>query len=355
MAGAEGADTSGESKTIAALRHLSLEDLPGLEILLLDDLAAWASSADNPGHGYGEDHGGLVISALLSAVERAGSFRSIQTPAESREIVAAREKVVAGAHELADAADGLTLLTTQLMPAAIGELRRNAGQPTAQAYWLYYYSLLLLASGTEEDAGDTAMRGITEAFDAWNRLMADGFVPSWRREQDGQPRNSDNRSSPRESQVSAEMVTSHVETLIERLTGVEKARADHDGDYPIRYRNALYFVRVTQPGRPVVQVFSIAVDDVPLTTALTRDLNEINSKLHFCRTFWVLGQVLIEAEHLGATLSEADFDECAFNVAEATDAFASELARQHGGRLAFDEAKTPEYTPPADEVPGCYL
>src|ERR1017187_5630422 len=143
-----------------------------------------------------------------------------------------------------------------------------------------------------------------------DRLMANGFVPSWRRGQDSQPRKSDNRSLPSESRVSPEMVTSHVETLIERLTGIDKVRPDHDGDYPISYRSALYFVRVVQPERPVVQVFSVAVDDIPLTAALTRDLNEINSKLHFCRTFWVLGQVLVEAEHLGATLSEADFEVC---------------------------------------------
>ena len=48
------------------------------------------------------------------------------------------------------------------------------------------------------------------------------------------------RSSYLESAVSAEMVTSHVETLIERLTGVKKAEPDADGDYPIRYRSALY-------------------------------------------------------------------------------------------------------------------
>jgi hypothetical protein len=355
MTRAAEADPRWEAKAIGALRHLSLNDMPGLEILLLDNLVAWARSADNPGHGYDEVHGELVVNALLSAVERAGSFRSSQAPPESADIVTARERTITGAHQLADADNALTLLTTRLMPAAIGELRRNAGQPAAQAYWLYYHSLLTLASGTGDKADDTAMRGITETFDAWNGLMAEGFVPSWRRGRDGLPRKSDKHGSPRESQVSAEMVTSHVETLIERMTDAEKVIPDHDGDYPIRYRSALYFVRVVQPERPVVQIFSVAVDDVPLTAALTRDLNEINSKLHFCRTFWVRGQVLVEAEHLGATLSGADFDECAFNVAEATDAFAAGLIEHHGGRLAFDEAKTPEYTPPANEGTGFYL
>jgi Putative bacterial sensory transduction regulator len=163
------------------------------------------------------------------------------------------------------------------------------------------------------------------------------------------------RSSYLESAISAEMVTAYVETLIERLTGVKKAEPDADGDYPIRYRSALYYVRVVGSRTPVVQVFSVAVDGTQFTDALARDLNAINAQLHFCRIFWVLDQVLVESEHLGPTITAADFDECAFNVAEATDAFAKGLADSHGGRLAFDEAKAPEYASPADDGVGFYL
>jgi hypothetical protein len=165
----------------------------------------------------------------------------------------------------------------------------------------------------------------------------------------------DTKVSYSESAVSAEMVTSYVEKLIEQLTGVQQARPDADGDYPIRYRSALYYVRVAGSRIPVVQVFSVAVDGTRFTDALARDLNEINTQLRFCRAFWVFDQILVEAEHLGATLTRADFDECAINVAEATDAFAGGLAESHGGRLAFDEAKAPEYASPADDGVGCYL
>jgi hypothetical protein len=340
---------------IAALRRLSLSDMPSVEILLLDEIEAWIFSDSNPGYGYSEKHAAMVSCALLTAVERAGSFRSVQTPAESEEIVKSREKVIAGAHELAEADDGLTLLLTRLMPAATGELERNPGKPAAQAYWLYYYSLLMLAAGTSEAASVAAMRGIPATFDAWKGIMEDGFVLPWRRQQSIHPGKPDNHGGQGEPLVSAEMVTSHVETLIERLTGVEKARPDADGDYPIRYRSALYYVRVAGSRTPVVQLFSIAVDGIRFTDALARDINEINTELHFCRTFWVRDQVLVEAEHLGPTLTEADFHECAFNVAEATDAFAGKLAERHGGRLAFDEAKAPEYTTLADDGVGFYL
>ena len=332
--------SSWEPAALAALRDLSLKDMPSFEVLFLDELAGWAFSVGNPGHGYDEKHSALVVSILFRAIEHARTFRPARVPAESDEIVAAREKIVAGAHALATAAGGLQQIIALVAPAAVRELEHYAGRPAAQTYWLYHYSLLVLASGTAGDVSEDTLSGITAAYSAWDGLVAEGFVLPWRTQ----------RSM--ESQASADMVTSHVETLIERLTGVEKARADADGDYPIRYRSALYYVRVVRAWKPVVQVFSVAVDGIHFTDALARELNEINTHLYFCRTFWVSGQVLVEAEHLGPSLTEADFHECALRVAEATDAFAKGLAERHGGRLAFDESKTPEYAPPAQERIG---
>jgi hypothetical protein len=326
-----------EEAARAALRDLSMSDMPSFEVLFLDDLAGWALSVANPGHNYDERHSALVVTMLLRAIERAGTFRPSQAPPESPEITATRERIVAGAHAFGAQDKGLAQLVGLLAPAVVRELDHSAGRPAAQTYWLYHYALLVLASGLTGDAGEDTLRGITAVYRAWDALAAAGFALPW-------------RTPPgMESQVSAEMVTSHVETLIERLTGVDKARADADGDYPIRYRSALYFVRVVPAWQPVVQVFSIAVDGLPLTDGLARDLNDLNARLHFCRAFWVRGQVLIEAEHLGPSLTEADFHECALNVAKATDAFARELAQRHGGRLAFEESKEPGYAPPARE------
>jgi hypothetical protein len=164
---------------IASLRTLELKDIPGFELLLLDALARWCVSDSNPGHDYGEQHAAGVSSALLSAAESARSFEGIVGPGTTEEIVAARTQVVAGAYELADAANGLTLLITRLMPAALGELTSHAGDPGAQVYWLYCYFLLALASGRNGDADETVLRGLMASFAAWDSLMADGFVPPW--------------------------------------------------------------------------------------------------------------------------------------------------------------------------------
>lgn len=151
------------------------------------------------------------------------------------------------------------------------------------------------------------------------------------------------------------MVRSHVETLIEELTGVDKAEPDGDGDYPIRFRNALYYVRVTNAQVPVVQVFSIAVSEIERSDPLLGVLNTMNTQLHFCRTFWVGGQVLIESEHLGMTLEAGDFRECSENVAAASDHLAPLLVEQFGGKLAFENEKTESYEPPPLEQTGLYL
>lgn len=328
-----------ESAARTALRELSTKDMPGLEILLLDDLAGWVFSVSNPGHGYDETHGAAVVTIVLQAIERAGSFRPVQVPAESDAITAMRERAVAGAHGFAGSPQGVTRLISLLAAVAVRELDRAAGQPGAQAYWLYHCALLVLASGDDTDVGEDTLRGITAGFQAWEGLVAAGFVLPWRRP---------GMASP----ASVDMVTSYVETLIERLTGVDKATADADGDYPIRHRSALYFVRIVPARKPVVQIFSIAVDGVELTDSLARELNELNARLHFCRAFWVRDQILVESEHLGGSLTEADFDECALNVAEATDTFAKGLAERHGGQLAFDKSKEPGYVSPAEERIG---
>lgn len=150
------------------------------------------------------------------------------------------------------------------------------------------------------------------------------------------------------------MVTSHVETLIERITGVDKAVADHDGDYPVRYKDALYYVRVAgDDTRPIVRVFSTVVTDVEPNADLYEAVNDINTRLGFSRCFWVSGQVLIEAEHLGMTIRTEDLFELADNVASASNFFGPQLVERFGGKMAFDDSKGVGYVEPP--LPGMYL
>ena len=149
------------------------------------------------------------------------------------------------------------------------------------------------------------------------------------------------------------MVRAYVESLLERLIGQDHVTADDDGDYPVRYKNALYYVRVVGDGDPVVQVFSVAVSGIARTPELLEELNTINSTITFARIFWVRDQVLVENELVGEGVEPADFDNACRAVATITDHFGPLLAATFGGKTAFADEKTePEQTAPAEETPG---
>jgi hypothetical protein len=158
--------------------------MPSFEVLFIDEMGAWVLSSENPNRDYGERHGAQVISMLFNAIQRAGEFRPAQLPAESEHMAIARRAVVAGAHAIAEAEDGITLALTRLMPAVIGELEKNARNPGAQIYWLFFYSLLAISSGATEQLNEPVARGIGEMFDAWDSFMAGGFRLPWRIGQD---------------------------------------------------------------------------------------------------------------------------------------------------------------------------
>jgi hypothetical protein len=151
-----------------------------------------------------------------------------------------------------------------------------------------------------------------------------------------------------------DMVRAYTEILLKQVTGIEEVEPDHDGDYPIRYESALYYVRIV-PGMaddPVVQVFAVAVDKVGPAPALYEALNDINTKLKFARTFWVGGQVLFEAEMPGMSLSLDGFASACRTVASAADYFGSRLVEGFGGKTAFDNEKDPDYMSSESMWPG---
>lgn len=154
--------------------------------------------------------------------------------------------------------------------------------------------------------------------------------------------------------MQAEMVRAYVESMLEHLTGEARLDPDHDGDYPIRYRSALYYVRIIDDPEVTVQVFSIAVDEIEPSPELLSALNDLNSNLRFVRAFWVLGQVLIEADLVGDTVEPRGFSNACDAVASTTDHIAGDLARSFGGRPAFEEAKDTNYESPPI-LTGMYL
>jgi hypothetical protein len=143
----------------------------------------------------------------------------------------------------------------------------------------------------------------------------------------------------------------YVRDLIERLTG-DKPEPDADGDLPVRYQGAVFFVRVVGPVGyidPWVQVFSVAVSEIEATPELMVALNEVNRDLRFARAFHIGTQVLIESELWTEDLTPENFSAACRNVAGATEAFAPRIVERFGGKLLFGESRSEEATTDASE------
>lgn len=139
-----------------------------------------------------------------------------------------------------------------------------------------------------------------------------------------------------------DMVVSYVRDLLERLTG-QRPEPDHDGDLPVPYRGALFYVRIIGAD-PVVQVFAIAVSEIKGSAKLHAELNDINSRLEFARAFHVDGQVLIEHDIWATDVNFSNFDHACRNVASGADLVGRDLAQRFGGIPFFEERKTSEYS-----------
>lgn len=172
---------SWEDDIVHGLKSLTTDEMPSMEIMLLDSVVGWLFSADNPGEGYGEEHAGHLISLLFSALDAARGFVPEQQPPASDEIADARSRVAEGAHEIAaHHAPGVSLLVSRLMPAVLTELTTHAEARGKQAHGVFVYLLYALAVGTREEQDPVVMDGIVAAFAGWEAVLRGGYVVPWR-------------------------------------------------------------------------------------------------------------------------------------------------------------------------------
>lgn len=175
-------DQTWEDDIVHGLKSLTTDEIPSLEIILLDAVVDWLFSAENPGEGYTEEHAGRLVSTLFSAMDAARTLRLTQQPAVTEQITHARERVAEGAHELAaEGADGVSLLVSRAMPAVLTELDSHAGERAKQAHGVFVYLFYALSTGTRTEHDTTVIEGLAAAFLGWDQVLRDGFTLPWRR------------------------------------------------------------------------------------------------------------------------------------------------------------------------------
>jgi len=141
-----------------------------------------------------------------------------------------------------------------------------------------------------------------------------------------------------------DVITAYVEKLLGAQTGSDRVVADGDGDYPVRFGSARYYVRLLGEPDPDVQVFAVALNEVPATPELLAELNDINGRIRFARIFHVHEEVLVETNIVGESVDPLGLRTACEAVGEVADKVGAILAKKYGGRRAFttdDDADAP--------------
>ncbi len=152
-----------------------------------------------------------------------------------------------------------------------------------------------------------------------------------------------------------DVARSHLETMIERVTGSEKAVHDHDGNYHLDTPAGRFFTRVVGSGPPILQVWAVISDGVECSEALLTELNAINCRLSFTRIIWIDGQILMETNALAFDTTTTEFDMMCDEVASTSAAFGPDLVATFGGRPVFVVEESARQEPPSQSQRPGYL
>jgi hypothetical protein len=173
---------SWQQTSLEGLAALTVDTMPAVEVLLLDDIAEYLMGSGPLRPPYTVEHGSRVVSALFGAIVNATRFTPEQVPAPTPEITAARSQIVRGAHDFAArGVSGISQLANRVIPAALGELETYQDSPEKQTCLVFYYALLAIASGPRNLLDDASAIGVMQIFQAWDSVLGQGVQLPWRK------------------------------------------------------------------------------------------------------------------------------------------------------------------------------
>lgn len=148
------------------------------------------------------------------------------------------------------------------------------------------------------------------------------------------------------------MVAAYVESIIEGLTGVDKAVVDDDGDYPIDFRGARFWAQVIRREPVIVRLFTVVLSEIEPSPDLFSALNDINARAILARAFFASGAVMFEHELVGDAVRDRDVIDALQGLALASDHFGVGLFDRFSGSREFSDSQTQDYVPPDDNYYG---
>jgi hypothetical protein len=131
-----------------------------------------------------------------------------------------------------------------------------------------------------------------------------------------------------------DMARSHVKELVREAFELDEVVVDEDGDFPFPFGSAMFYASLESAGR-LLKVWSCAVRGVPISKAVLREIDEVNTGLIFARVFTRGTSVMVEGCLPVESLRAHDVGFLCSEVGRTADRVGSMLAAVHGGHVTF--------------------
>ena len=110
---------------------------------------------------------------------------------------------------------------------------------------------------------------------------------------------------------------------------------DADGDIPIRWGSAMYYVSLLERDPVLVRVWSIVLKEVERTDELLAEINDINSSIVACRVFFTENRLVAATELRADTMDPGELEFACWAIGSLADWIDTTLAVRFGGTKHF--------------------
>lgn len=114
-------------------------------------------------------------------------------------------------------------------------------------------------------------------------------------------------------------------------------QVDDDGDIPIRWGSAMYYVSLLERDPVLVRVWSIVLKDVQRSDELLAEINDINSSIVAGRVFLTDDRLVAATELRADTMDPAELEFACWAIGSLADWIDTTLAVRFGGNKHFTD------------------
>jgi hypothetical protein len=141
----------------------------------------------------------------------------------------------------------------------------------------------------------------------------------------------------------ADMMRPYVEKTMKEVLGLDNLIVDSDGDIPVRWGSAQFYVRVLDGDTPLVRIFTPVVRNVKKTCKLLEMVNDMNCKNVMITVQWIDDQVLATTELRAESMDKDSLEFACNNMGAMADTWDDQVKAAFGGDTFYpDQGDTKE-------------